>query len=198
MTIDSGREQDTKAGVRERLLHSAIVLLRSRGADGFGMTELLDSSAVARRSMYQHFPRGKAQLLEAAAAEAGARIGAELDAVLAAHPPVEALALWVEQWKHALTASDYRFGCPLAAATQAAQEYPAAAAAAARAFAGFTDRIAAAFVRSGFGDDAARSAARVMVSGVEGAIITAQSLRTVAPLDDLVAHARRHLTSPLA
>lgn len=183
------------ASVHDRLIRSAITLLRSRGADGFGMAELLDDSGVARRSMYQHFPRGKAELLEAAATEAGEVIGSQLDAVLAELPPVEALAAWVEQWKRALTGSDFRLGCPLAAAGQSAQDYPAADAAAARAFRGFRDRIAAAFVRDGMSDEEAARTASVLVSGIEGAIITSRSLRSVAPLDDLVAHARRFLTA---
>ncbi|WP_440713812.1 TetR/AcrR family transcriptional regulator [Gordonia sp. FQ] len=184
-----------QTSVRSRLVRSAITLLRSRGADGFGMSELLHDSGVARRSMYQHFPRGKAQLLETAATEAGARIGAELDAVLAELPPVDALAAWVEQWKRALTGSDFRLGCPLVAAGQSAQDYPGAAAAAARAFTSFRDRIAAAFVRDGMPADEAARTASVLVSGIEGAIITSRSLKSVAPLDDLVAHARHFLSS---
>lgn len=191
-----GGPDTTGAGVRDRLVHSAITLLRSRGADGFGVTELLDDSRVARRSMYQHFPSGKAELLETAATQAGRYIGGQLDALLAESPPIEALAVWVESWKQALIESDYRLGCPLAAAAQAAQEYPAAGAAAARAFTGFTESISAALIASGVRDADARSTARVLVSAVEGAIITSRSLRTVAPLDDLVAHARRHLSPP--
>lgn len=192
----AGGAETTGTGVRDRLVLSAITLLRSRGADGFGMTELLGDSKVARRSMYQHFPSGKAELLEAAATQAGRHIGGQLDVLLAELPPIEALAAWVESWKRALIDSDYRLGCPLAAAAQAAQEYPAAGAAAAHAFADFTDRIAAALSASGVPDSEARSTARVLVSGIEGGIITSRSLRTVAPLDDLVAHARRHLSPP--
>ena len=186
----------SEVGVRDRLLDSAIVLLRSRGADGFGMTELLTDSKVARRSMYQHFPQGKAQLLEAAATRAGQHIGSRLDALLAELPPIEALAAWTDSWSRVLIESDYRLGCPLAAAAQAAQEYPAAGAAAAAAFARFTDQLTAALSAAGVPDTEARSTARVLVAGVQGAIITSRSLRTVDPLNDFVAHARRHLTPP--
>ncbi len=180
-------------GVRDRLVRSAIGLLRSRGADGFGMTELLDDSGVARRSMYQHFPQGKAQLLEAAAREAGRHIGAQIEASLAQLPPVEALAAWAQVWKQLLIDTDYALGCPLAAAGLAATDYPAADAAAAEAFTGLRRQIAAAFGADGMAPDEADRTASVLLSGMEGAIITARSLRSVQPLDDLVAHARHFL-----
>lgn len=186
------------SGVRERLVRSAISLLRTRGADGFGMAELLEESGVARRSMYQHFPRGKAELLETAAREAGLRINAELDELLATLSPVEALAAWIEHWKRGLLASDFRRGCPLAAAGHSAQEYPEADAAAGVAFASFQRKIADAFVADGMADDDATRTAGVLVSAVEGAIITSRSLRSVTPLDDVVAHARLFLSRPSA
>lgn len=179
-----------QTSVRDRLVRSAITLLRSRGADGFGMSELLHDSGVARRSMYQYFPGGKAQLLETAVAEAGARIDAELGDLLGRLPPIDALAAWVEQWKRALAGSDFQLGCPLAAAGQSAQDYPEAGAAAAHAFASLRATIADALVRDGMDTDRAVRAASLLVSGIEGAIITSRSLRSVTPLDDLVTHAR--------
>ncbi|MGB6244482.1 TetR/AcrR family transcriptional regulator, partial [Gordonia sp. (in: high G+C Gram-positive bacteria)] len=113
--------------VRDRLLMSAITLLRSKGADGFGMSELMAHSGVARRSMYQHFPEGKAELLEAATAEAGRFAGALLARALADMPTVAGLTAVAEQWKRILVDSDYDLGCPLVAAATAAAEYPAAA-----------------------------------------------------------------------
>ena len=48
-------------GPRERLIASAIDLVRARGVDGTGLAELLEHSGTARRSIYQHFPGGKAE-----------------------------------------------------------------------------------------------------------------------------------------
>jgi len=176
--------------VRDRLVGSAITLLRTKGADGFGISELLADSAVARRSMYQHFPEGKAQLLTAAVVSAGRHLDAQLDALLTAHPPVEALALWIENWKQGLIASDFQRGCPLAAAAQSDDEYPGAARAAGDVLRGFAERITAAFIADGLAPEAAQTAGTVLVSAIEGAILTARSRRDPAPLDDVVAHAR--------
>lgn len=193
VTSELSKGDTAPPGVRDRLVGTAIALLRSRGADGFGMSELLEESAVARRSMYQHFPGGKAELLAVAATEAGRIMGGRLERLLDELAPADALAAWAEYWKRGLIAADYQFGCPLAAATQAAGEYPAAAEAAAEAFTAFIDTLARAFVRAGYDAEEAQTTARFVVSGIEGAIITSRSLRTVAPLDDFVSHARRHL-----
>lgn len=184
-----------RIAVRDRLVYAAIELLRSRGADGFGMAELLDDAGVARRSMYQHFPGGKAELLESAVVQAQAYLSAQIGGLLAELSPIEALAAWAGLWKRVLIDSDYRLGCPLVAAAQAAEEYPAVGAAAARAFTATADRIAAALVASGTPEATAHSLARVLVSGIEGAIITSRSMRSVVPLDDFEAHAR-HFLSP--
>jgi len=176
--------------VRDRLVISAIELLRGRGADGFGMSELLETSGVARRSMYQHFPDGKAQLLEAAVRAAGRHIQGELDAALEDHSPVEALAVWITGWSETLIESDFRLGCPLAAAAQAGTDYPDAARAAADVLQGFILRLTDALISDGFAPDDAVRTAGLLVSGVQGAIVTSRCLRSTAPFDDLLSHAR--------
>ncbi|MGB3697620.1 MAG: helix-turn-helix domain-containing protein [Gordonia sp. (in: high G+C Gram-positive bacteria)] len=174
--------------VRDRLLMSAITLLRSKGADGFGMSELMAHSGVARRSMYQHFPEGKAELLEAATAEAGRFAGALLARALADMPTVAGLTAVAEQWKRILVESDYDLGCPLVAAATAAAEYPAAAHRAATAFADMSRQVADAFARDGLPAAQAAHAGEMLVAALEGAIITARAQRSTAPLDALVAH----------
>ncbi len=180
----------TTTPVRERLLTSATLLLRSRGADGFGMSELLEHSKVARRSMYQYFPEGKADLLRVATADAGKGVGNMLKAVLAEMSTLDALDFWARQWADLLVESDYRLGCPLAAASLSAQEYPAAASEAATAFRRFEVLIADAFVRDGLDANEAATAGAVLVSGLEGAILTARATRDVSVFHTLAAHAR--------
>jgi len=176
--------------VRDRLVSSAVTMLRTYGADGFGMSALLQHSGVARRSMYQHFPDGKAQLLSAATASAGKGVCACLTATLAEHHALDALDLWMERWTSLMVASDYALGCPLAAASLSAQEYPDAAAESATALTRAAALIAAALTRDGLDADEAQTAGRVLVSSVEGAIIVARATRSVRPFDDVAEHAR--------
>jgi TetR/AcrR family transcriptional regulator, lmrAB and yxaGH operons repressor len=58
-------------GPRERLVASAIELVRERGVDATGVAELLDHSQTARGSIYKHFPGGKSELVTASTKEAG-------------------------------------------------------------------------------------------------------------------------------
>ncbi|WP_372442056.1 TetR/AcrR family transcriptional regulator [Nocardioides limicola] len=66
---------------RERLLRSSIALVRAHGVEGTGLTELLERSGTARRSIYQHFPGGKDELIAASTRAAGSwmkRVGKDV------------------------------------------------------------------------------------------------------------------------
>ena len=67
------------AGPRERLIDSTIALIRRRGVHATGLTDLLNHSGTARQSIYQHFPGGKAELVEHATKEAGRQMVDLLD-----------------------------------------------------------------------------------------------------------------------
>lgn len=174
--------------VHERLVTSAVTLLRTHGADGFGMSALLQHSNVARRSMYLHFPAGKSELLREATAAAGKGVCAYLAGVLSEHSPAEALDQWADLWKAALVDSDYTLGCPLAAASMSAQEYPEAAAEAARAFERASTVIGDALCRHGLDSEEARTTADTIVSGIEGAILVSRATKSVGPIDTFTAH----------
>jgi AcrR family transcriptional regulator len=69
---------------RERLVSTAIELVRKHGVEGTGLAELLERSNTARRSIYQHFPKGKLELIEASTYAAGDWIRRTLQRL--AHP----------------------------------------------------------------------------------------------------------------
>lgn len=181
----------TTPSVHDRLIASAIALLRSKGADGFGMAELLSHSGVARRSMYQHFPDGKAQLLAAATTSAGRYATARLIQMQANRSAVDGFVTVINGWKTVLTDSDFEFGCPLVAAALATAEYPDAAERAAEAFTALSGLVAAAFVREGATPESAQGTGQMLIASLEGAIITSRARRTVEPLDALAGHVRR-------
>ncbi|WOC12159.1 TetR/AcrR family transcriptional regulator [Gordonia sp. MP11Mi] len=176
--------------VHERLVSSAVTMLRTHGADGFGMAALLEHSSVARRSMYQHFPAGKSELLREATVVAGKGVCNHLAALLVEHDAMATLDLWADHWKSVLADSDYALGCPLAAASLSATEYPDAAAEAATAFDRLATIIGDALEREGHDAAQARAAGSVIVSGIEGAIIVARATKSVEPFDAFVAHTR--------
>ena len=56
---------------RERMLGSAVQLLREQGYTGTGFRDLIDHSGAPRGSIYHHFQGGKTQLAEEATRWAG-------------------------------------------------------------------------------------------------------------------------------
>ncbi|MFD8499452.1 TetR/AcrR family transcriptional regulator [Amycolatopsis sp. NPDC059657] len=173
------------AGPRERLIESAITLIREHGVHGTGLTELLTHSKTARGSIYQHFPGGKTELIEHATLSAGEQMSALIEA--RADSPSALIATLVRWWKRTLEASDYRFGCPVVAAALAEQT------AAATVFEEWERRLTAALTAAGMDEAAAPSMATFIVSAIEGAIIQSRSTKSPRPLDAADAHLRKLL-----
>ena len=178
--------------MRRRLVRVTVELIRRRGVDGFGVAELLAESGVARRSLYQHFPGGKAELVAAATGDAAGYLNAVLDRTLeeSGDDPAACIEAWVRWWKAVLEAGDFGLGCPLAMASLVGDRYPGAGAAAAAGFVGFQQRARIAYERAGWAPDRAAGMASVAVSAIEGAIIQSRSLRSLEPLDRVAEHFR--------
>ena len=187
---------------RERLIDSAIELLRRNGVAGTGLAELLQHSGTARRSVYVNFPGGKSELIT----EATRTAGRLMDSTLASAAPDgdgrESLAEFVESWKETLRASDYTAGCPVVAAALGRTESPSAADAAGEVFTAWQNLLAGRLRVEGVGIDEAESLATTLVAAVEGAVVlclAAQSTdpldRTVQMLDQLIAHHAEPITA---
>ncbi|MGW4365942.1 TetR/AcrR family transcriptional regulator [Nocardia takedensis] len=171
-------------GPRDRLVESTIELVREQGVHGAGLTALLDRSRTSRNSLYQHFPAGKGELVEAATQIAGARLTRFLAKVVATGKPRDWLAA-MTGWARALVEpSDYRAGCPVLGAALAESE-PAVQAAAGAAFADWTALLTTALRERGVDHERAEALAGTLISAIEGAIAQARALKTSRPLDDV-------------
>jgi len=174
-------------GPRERLIISAIELVRARGVEGTGLSELLEHSGTARRSIYQHFPGGKAELVATSTTAAGAWLRRSLRD-LEGHGDVASLVrIVVGQVAQNLVATDYTLGCPVAAAAAAAPDAAGVREAAANAFGSWDEELAAALVREGRSAAESQSLAGFIVSAVEGALLRARCARSVEPLEQAAA-----------
>lgn len=176
------------AGPRERLVASAIELVRRRGVAGTGLTELLERSGAARRSIYQHFPRGKAELIEVSTRTAGELMTARLAALTSEHGTAAALRVFVGQWKRDIADSGYESGCPVFGAALGRSEAPGAADAAGTVFADWEQVLAASLRRESVGEEAAESLATLVVSAIEGSIVLSLAGRSTDPLDKVCGH----------
>ncbi len=90
---------------RERLIESAIELLRRNGVAGTGLADLLEHSGTARRSVYVNFPGGKSELMTEATRTAGRLMDSTLASIAAGGD--QPLVAFADSWKQTLRASDY-------------------------------------------------------------------------------------------
>ncbi|WP_216917863.1 TetR/AcrR family transcriptional regulator [Nocardia noduli] len=185
------------AGPRDRLIEGAIELVREQGVHGAGLSALLDRSRASRNSLYQHFPSGKGELVEAATKVAGERMAVVIDKVTATGTPHQWLAALVEWWKRALESSGYTAGCPVVGAALAESE-PDVQAAAGAAFADWTARLAVALTGAGVPGERADSLAGFVISALEGAIVQSRAMKSTRPLDDVLVNIGPMLEAPRA
>jgi len=165
------------AGPRERLIDSTIALIRRRGVHATGLTDLLNHSGTARQSIYQHFPGGKAELVEHATKEAGRQMVDLLDTF--EDDPITMLDGLISWWEQEMTTTGYTSGCPVVAA--ALSPTPAAG----RAFAAWENRFTGVLVRAGIPQPAATSLATLTLSALEGAIVLTKAAASTRPLNDI-------------
>jgi TetR/AcrR family transcriptional regulator, lmrAB and yxaGH operons repressor len=71
----------TKAsqGTRERLMESAILLMRGSGLSGAGINEIVRESGAPKGSVYHFFPGGKKQIVEESLVEYSKRVVAFIE-----------------------------------------------------------------------------------------------------------------------
>ncbi len=167
---------------RERLITSAIVLIRSAGVAGASVSELLDHSGLARRTLYLNFPGGKPELVEAATEAAGTELTGAIEECMQDADPARAVAAFMQMWEAMLADSDYTAGCPIVAATLGRSEAPAAADAAAAAFSKWEALLAQHLREAGVERSAAADLATTAVAAVEGAVIMSVAQRSPTPL----------------
>jgi AcrR family transcriptional regulator len=178
---------------RERMVVSAALLIRERGAHATAISDVLEHSGAPRGSAYHYFPGGRTQLLCEAVDYAGEHVAA---VITEAGGGLELLHTLIEKYRRQLLDSDFRAGCPVVAVSvevgdQSDRERMAPVVErAAAAFDRWSDLIAQRFVADGMPADRAGELAVLATSALEGAIVLARVRRDLAPLD--VVHRQLH------
>jgi AcrR family transcriptional regulator len=171
---------------RERMVVSAALLIRERGAHPTAIADVLEHSGAPRGSAYHYFPGGRTQLLCEAIDFAGEYVAAK---IAKAQSGVDALDVLFADYRKQLMRSDFRAGCPIVAVSVEAgdPDKPDAAAPvidrAAAAFARWTDLIATQLISEGFSKERAEELAMLIIASFEGAIVVARASRNVKALD---------------
>jgi AcrR family transcriptional regulator len=176
-----------RRGTKQRMLDSAVLLLRERGAAGVTVDAVLAHSGAPRGSVYHHFPGGRNELVLGAVRQAGDHIATMVGESVADGDVRQTVERLVAFWKRALTKTDYRAGCPIAAMAVDSRDLVPDAGDAVRAIFGqWRAGLAEVLSTGGFAAQRAQRLATLVVSAIEGAIILCRAHRDLGPLDDVL------------
>lgn len=181
------------ASARERMVVSAALLIRERGAHPTAIADVLAHSGAPRGSAYHYFPGGRTQLLCEAVDYAGEFMAAHLGR---ASSGLDALDDLFEYYRDELQRSDFRAGCPVVAVAVEAgdPDKPEQSAAvrdrAAAVFARWRQIIAELLTADGVSAARARELAVLVLSSFEGALVIARAGRDLEPVEAVHAQLR--------
>jgi AcrR family transcriptional regulator len=176
-----------RRGTKQRMLDSAVLLLRERGAAGVTVDAVLAHSGAPRGSVYHHFPGGRNEMLLGAVRQAGDYIATMVSESAAGGDVRQMVDRLVAFWKRALVKTDYRAGCPVAAmAVDSRDLVPDAGDVVREIFTGWQAGLAKTLAANGFAAQRAQRLATLVVSAIEGAIILCRAHRDLGPLDDVL------------
>ncbi|MFJ4650718.1 TetR/AcrR family transcriptional regulator [Nocardia sp. NPDC088792] len=170
-------------GARDRLIDSAIALMRCNGIAGTGISQLLEHSGISRRSIYLNFPGGKSELVAEATRTAGQASSALMRALTSGADLANVISAFPGMWREGLLTSDFRAGCPIVAAALGRSESPEAADVAGETFTEWESILADRLEAEAVAPETAKSLATTIVAAVEGAVIMSAATRTTAPLE---------------
>jgi AcrR family transcriptional regulator len=182
---------DENRGPRERMVYSAAQLVRAQGPAATGVREVVEHAGAPRGSFQHYFPGGKDQLVGEALLWSGdfaARWVANYPRTTGRPTPGGLFAHLVRFWKDEFTTRGYVRGCPIMATTadlaggeSAANEQLAAA------LDQWEGAVVDELARMSIPRRRARRLATLMISTLEGAIMSARVRRDPAPLTTVVA-----------
>ncbi|MGB8403682.1 MAG: TetR/AcrR family transcriptional regulator [Mycobacterium sp.] len=167
------------ASPRDRMVTSAALLIRERGAHSTAISDVLAHSSAPRGSAYHYFPGGRTQLLCEAIDFTSDHIAGRISAATTA---LEALDALVDGFRTQLTESDFRAGCPVAAVAVEADNAPVIERAGA-AFTRWLGQLESLLQADGASPEQAADLAMLATTAIEGAILVARTTGSIAPLD---------------
>lgn len=166
---------------RQRMLESAIDLLRGYGLAGAGINDLVRVSGTPKGSVYHFFPGGKAQIAHEALTLYAARVQAFIDDALPADRPApERVRALFDAFAQRVERTGFRRSCAVGAVSlDLGDGADGLHDTLSDALSGWAETIAR---RIDFGDPArTRSFARLVLTAIEGAYVRARAERSSRP-----------------
>ncbi len=185
-------------GTRQRMIVSASVLIRERGARATSIDDVLAHSGAPRGSVYHHFPGGREQLLRDATDFASEYVARRLGRV-GGDGPLAAIEALYDWYRESLVESDFRAGCPVVAvAVESPREGPDLRDAARMAFERWRRLLASEMEAAGIDAFRADDLGMVVLAAFEGALILCRTYRDLAPLDSVHHEIRARVQAELS
>lgn len=176
---------------RERMVYSAVQLVRARGANGAGVRDVVEQARAPRGSFQHYFPGGKDQLVGEAvlwAADFAANRVRGYRETARKPTPSGLFAHMARQWKDEFGRRGFDRGCPLMAA---AADLVGAGSPVAEQLRDGVERweaaVAEELVAMNVPPRRAKRLATLMVATLEGAIMSARVRGDAGPLTTVVA-----------
>ncbi len=182
---------------KENIVRAAIGLLRRSGLTGAGVNNVIEESGAPKGSLYHHFPKGKADMVEAALQAFGEKTRDNLARALTGQAPSADKLLSLFQGIGArLAASDYSQGCAVGAVVlNLGKEDAPFAATCAAIFRDWEEAIGAALADQAPGPE--RDAfAQFVIIALEGALILSRARQDLRPLANAAAMLGRLTPAP--
>lgn len=169
---------------RDRLLRTASNLIRRKGFDGVGLSEILDGAGLPKGSLYHHFPRGKSELAEAATVWAGDGVERLVDRIFAEVTDFRSGAVAVSTAiADRLRQNEQVLACPVASILQAGASDATLRDAGCQVLSSWVAKLSAHAQR--LGQDHPDDAAETLVMLMEGAWLMALAEQNSAPFERL-------------
>ena len=168
---------------RERMVASAAMLIRERGAHPTAIADVLEHSGAPRGSAYHYFPGGRTQLLCEAIDYTADYVAAKMQQAASCSEMLDGMLRF---YRKNLLETGFRAGCPVLAVAVEAGEPDAPSPVVDRAAAAFerwNGLIAERLVADGMPAKRAKELAVFVTAALEGGIVLARAARDIAPLD---------------
>lgn len=168
-------------GTRDRMIETASKLLQAQGYAATSWRDLVNEAGTPWGSAHHHFPGGKEELAVAAVEFGSSQVAQVLQVCLdtSANVPA-AVRRWFEFSARALTATQFRGGCPVATvALEAGPDLVDLAGACAGSFRAWQETLTTALVSAGVGRRRAQELAMITVALLEGSLLLARTSRDV-------------------
>jgi AcrR family transcriptional regulator len=176
----NGKQQPS----RDRIVRSALALVRERGVHGVGLRQIVAHADGPRGSLQRYFPGGKTQLITEALNLAGAEVLDETGAGLSEATTLgDAIDAIFAPWRQVLVESDFTMGCPIAATVVDASSDDRLRQEARDLFDQWRGSVRAGLVKFGVKKSTADDGASALLAALEGALILSRANRSTEPLE---------------